>query len=108
MQDRLLIIGLRIRSLREAQSLSQEKLADQAGISPNYLGTIERGETNASLKILLSIADALNITISELLDIDPQDKDTLKEKLQALVSDASLDQIRLSYKYVSELLRVSK
>jgi transcriptional regulator with XRE-family HTH domain len=46
--------------------LSQEQLAFKAGIHRTYLGGIERGERNPTLKNIVSIAEALDITLSEL------------------------------------------
>jgi transcriptional regulator with XRE-family HTH domain len=56
----------RVRELRLARGLSQEQLAFKAGIHRTYLGGIERGERNPTLKNIVSIAEALDITLSEL------------------------------------------
>lgn len=60
-------LGTRIRQLRTEQSLSQEELADRAGLHRTYIGAVERGERNVSLDNILAIAKALKITASELL-----------------------------------------
>ena len=44
-------IGQRIRNYRTQQNLSQEKLAEMAGCHPTYIGQLERGEKNATLRI---------------------------------------------------------
>lgn len=62
--------GKRIRQLREAQGLSQEELAYRAGVHRTYLGGIERGERNPSLKNIAAIARALNIKLPDLLNIE--------------------------------------
>jgi len=58
--------GDRIRELRLAKSYSQEKLAFKAGVHRTYLGGIERGERNPSLKNIASIAKALDVDLAEL------------------------------------------
>jgi transcriptional regulator with XRE-family HTH domain len=58
--------GKRVRELRKAKGLSQEELAFKAGIHRTYIGGIERGERNPSLKNIASIAKALGISPSEL------------------------------------------
>ena len=58
--------GEQIRALREAKGLSQEELAFRAHVHRTYLGGIERGERNPSLKNITAIADALGVTLSEL------------------------------------------
>ena len=61
-------LGRAIRGLRLETCLSQEALADEAGIDRSYMGGIERGEHNVALINLVKIAQALGITASELLD----------------------------------------
>ena len=58
--------GDRIRALRQLRRLSQEELAFRAGIHRTYLGGVERGERNPALKNINSLAEALNVTLSEL------------------------------------------
>ena len=58
--------GQRIKELRLAKGLSQEELAFRAGIHRTYLGGIERGERNPSLKNIVVIAQALDVDLSEL------------------------------------------
>lgn len=60
------IIGEAIRNLRVNQGFSQEKLAFKAGITPSYLGQVERGEKSPTLDTLDKVAQALNIEIAEL------------------------------------------
>jgi len=62
--------GMRVRQLREKQGLSQEELAYRAGVHRTYLGGIERGERNPSLKNIVAIARALSIRLPDLLDIE--------------------------------------
>jgi len=59
--------GHRIRQLREAKGLSQEELAFKVGVHRTYLGGIERGGRNPSLKNIDSIATALEISLAGLL-----------------------------------------
>ena len=63
-------IGIRIRELRIEANLSQEKLAFAAELDRTYIGSVERGERNISLINTNKIAKALNIKVTELLDID--------------------------------------
>lgn len=60
--------GKRIRELRLERGWSQEFLAAEAGLNMNYLGGIERGERNPSLKNLARIADALSVTVPDLVE----------------------------------------
>ena len=58
--------GNRVRELRLSKGLSQEKLAFIVNIHRTYIGGIERGEQNPSLKNIAAIANALGVTLSEL------------------------------------------
>lgn len=62
-------LGRRVRFLRLKIGQSQEDLADVCGLDRTYVGGIERGERNPSLKNLLKIANALNVSMSELFSL---------------------------------------
>ena len=61
------LVGMRIRELRLAKGLSQEALADEAGVHRTYMGSVERGERNISLDNIVRIARALRVAPSTLL-----------------------------------------
>ncbi|MCI4040015.1 helix-turn-helix transcriptional regulator [Streptomyces sp. TRM75563] len=56
-----------MRELREARGLSQEGLAEIAGLHRTYVGSVERGERNVSLVNIHRLARALNVASAELL-----------------------------------------
>ena len=60
-------IGSRVRVLRMQYRLTQERLAEQVGISPSFIGHIERGEKKASLETMSCIAKQLHTTIDYLV-----------------------------------------
>jgi len=64
----LVRLGAAIRAARLAQGLSQEALAEIAGIDRSYMGGIERGEHNLAIMNFLKIADALWVKASSLID----------------------------------------
>ena len=57
--------GLRLKDLRKAKGLSQEKLANLAEIDRTYLPTIEKGQRNVSIEIIEKLAIALEINIKD-------------------------------------------
>jgi len=59
--------GAVLRRLREERGLTQEELAERAGVSATYVGFIERGDNVPTLTILLDLASALGISPSDLL-----------------------------------------
>jgi transcriptional regulator with XRE-family HTH domain len=64
------VLAANLRRLRLARGLSQEQLAERAGIHRNYLGGIERRERNVGLDNIENIARALDVSVSELLSVD--------------------------------------
>lgn len=64
------IISQKIRELRVQKGLSQEELADIAGLHRTYVGSVERGERNISIDNIERLANALNIKIKDLLNDD--------------------------------------
>ncbi len=87
MQQRLKILGKRVRELREERKMTQAKLAEQADLSTNYIGEIERGEAQATLDSLFAIMDALEINPSLLFTpLDrPQDKEEILKRTRELL-----------------------
>lgn len=65
-QDVLRTLGQRIREQRKALGWTQEGLADTAGIDRSYIGGVERGERNLTIKVLCQICSALNCDIATL------------------------------------------
>ena len=62
----LIAFGHRVQELRKARNLSQEQLADLAGVHRTYIGMIERAEKNITLCNIEKIAKALKVEIKEL------------------------------------------
>ncbi len=62
----LIEVGSRIRELRAERGFSQEKLAERSGLHRTYVGAVERGERNISLRNLQRIAIALGINLEAL------------------------------------------
>lgn len=60
-------IGMRIRRLRKSRNMTQEKLAEISHQEPSNISHIERGATKLSLPTIVSIANALNVTVDNLL-----------------------------------------
>lgn len=71
MDDYQKVFGLRVRELRKEMKFSQERLASIAGLDRSYLGGIERGRRNPSLKNICEIARALGVAPADLFPRKP-------------------------------------
>ena len=65
--ERMIAFVRRVREVRKSKGISQERLAEMAGIDRSYMGNIERGEKNVTLKKVYEICDALDIEIQDLI-----------------------------------------
>ncbi len=55
------VVARNLRRLRRSKALSQEELADRAGINRNYVGMLEREENAATVDMLEKLADVLEV-----------------------------------------------
>ena len=62
-----LIVGKRIKLLRQELDVSQEVLAERCGIYRTYLSRIESGSANPTLLVLVALADSLDVSPAQLL-----------------------------------------
>ncbi len=65
--DPRIALGRAVRKLRLKAGLSQESLADLAGINRTYIGDVERGKRNIALLNLVRISEALALPLSRLI-----------------------------------------
>ena len=62
------VFARNVRLLRQQANLSQDALAERAGLHRTYVGSIERGERNVSLENIERLAKALNVPASRLME----------------------------------------
>ena len=65
-KDYLRFFAQRVRTLREEQGISQEKLAEKAELHRTYIGMVERLERNPSLVSIHKIANGLGVDVKQL------------------------------------------
>jgi len=73
-------VGNRILNLRKAKKLSQEALANMAGISDTYVGKLEKNNANATAKVLDNIANALDTTVNYLMYGEEKTKEKIMKE----------------------------
>ena len=83
-------IGKRIKKYRDAAKMTQQQLAEATNYSIQHISHIENGQTKLSLKCLLSIASALQISVDQLVCTDvPSSSVVLDQEIQDLLKDCS-------------------
>jgi len=95
-------LGRRIFALRAAKGLSQDKLAEKAGISLKHLGKIERGAANASIKCLADIAKALDMPVRDILEVEHE------QSREELLMELAVAMPKLPHKDVQIVHRLVK
>lgn len=63
-------ISRNIKNIRLKRKLTQEQVAELAGINPKYLGEIERGEKNPTASIVLRLSKVIGVPVCEILKSD--------------------------------------
>lgn len=61
------VMAINLRRIRHDKDMTQEELADRAGLSARYIGAIERANKSASVTVLGRIADALGVEAAALI-----------------------------------------
>ena len=84
----LTLLGVRIRTLRKAKDLTQERLAELADINLSYMSEIERGQANVSLCIINDIATALGARLSDLFSSTEMREGASADQMGELVEAA--------------------
>jgi transcriptional regulator with XRE-family HTH domain len=69
-----LLVGTRIKTVREQKGLSQQDLSLICNIEKTNLSRIEAGRTNLTIKNLYKICKALKIRMKEIIDVDEEDE----------------------------------
>lgn len=113
MKDLLSLFGKRVRELRKNQGLSQERLADMAGIDTTFIGSIERGDANPSLKIIEKISEAFNVNIADLFPFvtgkkESGEKDKIRKELINLLYECDEGTLKLLSSVFREIRKFSE
>lgn len=98
-------IGKRIKIARIKADLTQEALAEKASLSTTHMSNIETGNSKLSLPTIVSLANALSVSVDEFLcDNVIHSKDIFSQEIQDLVSDCDEYEIRM----IADFVRAAK
>ena len=89
-------IGKRIKIERIKADLTQEKLAEMSGVSPTHMSNIETGTTRVSLTTMVAIANALGVTLDDLMcDSVTHARVQFEQDIADILSDCDTYEIRM-------------
>ncbi len=89
-------IGKRIKIARIQADLTQERLAESVSVSPSHMSNIETGTTRVSLTLLVAIANALSVTLDDLLcDNIKTARVPFEKDIAAILEDCDEYEIRM-------------
>lgn len=98
-------IGKRIKIARINADLTQERLAELAGVSPTHLSNIETGTTKVSTSMLVNIANILRLSVDDLLcDSVVKAKVQFEREIAELLEDCDDYEIRV----ITDVLQATK
>lgn len=98
-------IGVRIRRFRKDKGLTQQTLAERSDQEPSNISHIERGATKLSLPTLVSIANALEVTVDELLcDSLPASRAVFDREVEHILADCTHTEMKI----ITETMRALK
>jgi transcriptional regulator with XRE-family HTH domain len=96
MGEILTVFGKRLRFLRRTKDMTQEQVAERAGLSLQSVGEIERGRGNPTLVNVERLSDALDVELTELFDLGDakMTKEQAVQELLSLLEGATEEQVR--------------
>ena len=99
-------LGKRIRKLRSKKKLTQEKLAERAGLHWKYLGEVERGIPTISVENLNKVASALDVPLTTLLDIETElSREEMTAEVIKMMSESDDEQVKAIYRILTAVVR---
>lgn len=100
--------GKRIKELRIERGLSQERVALNAGITPAYLGLVERGQRNATVNIMERICAAMYVSLAEFFSgsADESQTDILDKQILAQLNGLSKEEKLLCLQLLKDAVQL--
>lgn len=85
-------VGRKIREQRKALNITQEELAEMCGVSPSYIGHIERGSRNLSMNTAVQLCSVLNLRLDFLFLDSAEDSSEITNCINSALSVCSDEQ----------------
>ena len=101
------LLGARIKEIRKAKGLSQEKLSEMIGIDAKHLSRIEVGGSFPSLDTLANLAEALKVELKDFFEFvhKAESPKELKEAINSLIKEVTEEKLRIAVKVLRAIVR---
>ncbi len=104
MNNLKLQFGKRIKELRERKKLSQEQLAEMVNMESRHISRIETGNSFTTIENINNIANALNVTISEIFNFNhKQERKILENELINIIKNADNSELEQLYRIIKSV-----
>ena len=97
--------GSAVKKARIVKKLTQERLAELIGITPNHMKQIESERRNPSHDVLFKIVDALDLSLDSLLSNSDDAAKALKYKINLCLERCSVHDLQVAYATIEALLK---
>ena len=104
-------VGNRIKQLRSFKEMSQEELALSSGLNRAFIGQLERGEKNATVKTIEKICIALDVSLHEFFSFELDEIDIPNDsliKISAIFKNLDNKQIPQVVELIRQIVNLSK
>ncbi len=107
-KDFNLVVGLRIREVRETLNMTREQFSEMCGISDSFLAAVEGGKKSITSKTLYKICDATNVSADYFIRGKKSGfaADTMIELISSLEEPYRSSAIRILREYVQSILLI--
>ncbi len=98
--------GRRLKSVREAAGLTQEKVAERAHTDAKYMSALENGRSSPTLDTIMALAKALNVRANDLVLLEGEDYDAraLRKRIETSVDSCDEEQLRRIYRLIRDVV----
>ena len=98
--------GRRLKSVREAAGLTQEKVAERAHTDAKYMSALENGRSSPTLDTIMALARALNVPADDLLLLEGEDSDAraLRKRIETCLDSCNEEQLRRIYRLIRDVV----
>lgn len=101
-------LGERMREIRQNKKLSQKALGEKAGMSQQMIAQYESGQRQPKIETLKRIANALEVNLWEIIELDQLDENTQTEEIIKMMSELSTEGLEEMKNIIVDSLKPDK